>query len=156
MRHLTSLTCVFVGFALAAVLFLGLPAAQSDDDERERAEEAAAAAAHRDFVNRVKRALGPATEQNEFRLVVVATEHGLYTESFGELPPEDALVLGAKLHAMGDLAAAQAEVLLELECHEEEHEDDEEEEDDHEDEEDEDEEHEDDDDFEASDEFGER
>ena len=66
-----------------------------------------------------RRAPRPATAENEFRLVVVATEHGLYTESFGELPPEDALVLGAKLHAMGDLASAQAEVLLELECHEE-------------------------------------
>ena len=124
MSPIRSITCLIVGFALAAILCSGLDLAHSKDEETPRAE--ASQQAHLELVNRVRRALSPATADTHFQLVVVATGDGIYTECFGALEPEEAAILAHKLHALADLAGAEAEVL----CEDEEDEPDEEEQDD--------------------------
>jgi hypothetical protein len=132
MHTLRSITLIAAGFALAAVLFTGLDRAQSDEDgptgkgarhEQPSSEERA----FRALVGRVKRAAQVDGPMPAFQVVFVATEAGSYLESFGGLEGDDAAILGRKLHALGDLVGAPAE----LEDADEEHEEEGEEGDDH-------------------------
>ena len=149
MRSIRSFTLFLAGFAIAGVLFTSLDRAISDeDDARERAAVEASERAYGQLVGRVKRATLSDGPRPEFQLVFVATEAGSYVESFGHLDPEDAAILGRKLHALGDMVGAPAEIealveeLEELEEeledeHDEEHEDeDDDHDDDHDDEDD--------------------
>lgn len=145
MRPIRSFTLFLAGFAIAGVPFTGLDRALSDEDEfragpsaAEQAAEQAAQRAYEQLVSRVKRATLTEGTRPEFQLVVVATEAGLYIENPGHLDVEDGAILGRKLHALGDLVGAPAEieaVLEELEEElEEEMEDEDEDEDDDDDE----------------------
>ena len=146
MRPIRSFALFLAGFAVAGVLFTGLDRAQSDE-QAERAAEEAAERAYGQLVSRVKRATLSDGAKPEFQLVFVATEAGSYVENFGHLDPEDAAILGRKLHALGDMVAAPAEIeeiveaLEELEEEmEEEHEEDHDEDDEDDDDEDDDDE----------------
>lgn len=109
MRPIRSFALFLAGFAIAGVLFTGLDRAQSDEHQ-ERAAEEAAERAYAQLVGRVKRATLSDGAKPEFQLVFVATEAGSYLESFGHLDPEDAAILGRKLHALGDMVGAPAEI----------------------------------------------
>ena len=127
---------ICAGIVLALLVSATLSPAQGDPEDEARAarrgDTPAALAA------KVRSALGGTDATAEFRLLVVANEHGSYIETFGNLEDEeDAHALARRLFGLAEMFAHGEEEEEEEHEHEEEHDehehDDDDDEDDHED-----------------------